>query len=528
MSTSKVTLSLSVILIITFLSIAPGLAQGPVVQAPPAAMPAFVPGEIIVKFQPNVGQLGAQSSLRAEGLRPLEVASGGELLRVQVAPGQEVQAIAELLARGDVEYATFNYYVQALGDPNDPSYSSQWSLKQFQDHDIDAPEAWDLHTGSASVIIAVIDTGVDLDHPDLQAKIVPGYDYVNSDPFPDDDHGHGTHVAGIAAAIGNNGVGIAGVSWGARIMPIKVLNASGGGTLFNVSQGIYYAVANGAKVINLSLGQPGTSYPCTGFEAIRDAMQYALDNGRLVVVAAGNESASAVSCPAAYSQAMAVGSTDYSDLRSWFSNYGSDLDIAAPGSFIYSTYRNGGYTTLSGTSMATPHVAGLAALLWSLSPSLAASQMRSIIQDTADDLGTAGWDQEYGYGRINARRALQTVALQTSPSPLTLLIDDNLSSVPGNLQVTTANPDTISWTASISPPTSWLSLSPPTSGQVSVASSNQLNLDATHPFTYGLHTTNVIVTGTTTLGEQVGPVVTEVRLHYLPELPRAYFPFVFK
>jgi hypothetical protein len=120
------------------------------------------------------------------------------------------------------------------------------------------------------------------------------------------------------------------------------------------------------------------------------------------------------------------------------------------------------------------------------------------------------------------------VALQTSPSPLTLLIDDNLSSVPGNLQVTTAKPDTLSWTASISPPTSWLSLSPPTSGQVSVASSNQLNLDATHPFTYGLHTTNVIVTGTTTLGEQVGPVVTEVRLHYLPELPRAYFPFVFK
>lgn len=531
MSISRFVLFISALLIIVLLTVAPGLAQGPPFQPPqPTGSPAFVPGEVLVKFKPHVGLLGAQSSLRGSGLRPLEVSPRSKVIRVQVAPGFESGAISRLLARGDVEFATYNYYVEALGDPNDTYYGLQWALKQIDDHDIDAPEAWDIHTGTNNITIAIIDTGVDLDHPDLQANIVAGYDFVNKDFVPDDDYGHGTHVAGIAAAVGNNAQGIAGVSWAARIMPLKVLDSSGNGTIFNVADAIDYAVANGAKVINMSLGAPGTSYPCSGFETIRDAMQNALDNGRLVVVAAGNESASAVSCPAAYDQAMAVGSTTSGDTRSSFSNFGPRLDIAAPGSSIYSTYPGGNYTYLSGTSMATPHVAGLAALLWSFAPSLTNTAVRQIIQNTADDLGAAGWDPYFGYGRINAHRALESVSLQTSPAQLLLLADDLSGPVSGIVQITTANPNVITWTTGISPAVGWLQVSPPVSGTVSTASSPaEVTLVAsTSTITYGTYTATMVVTGTTSSEGLIGPRTSQVELHYVPELYRYYYPIIFK
>ncbi|HXV97403.1 MAG TPA: S8 family serine peptidase, partial [Anaerolineae bacterium] len=266
-------LTLGIALIVAFLAATPGLAQSPPSEPPP---PAFVPGEIIVKFQPNVGRLGAQNSLRAEGLRLLALSPNEELLRVQVAPGREAEVIAKLQARGDVAYATYNYQIQALGDPNDTYYSSQWALKQAQDHDIDAPEAWDIHTGNSSVIIAMIDTGVDLDHPDLAAKITSGseagYNYIFPGLPPNDDNGHGTHVAGIAAALSNNDQGIAGVSWGARIMPIKVLSASGAGSIADLSAAIRYAADHGARVINMSLGG-GCGF---GWPNVEEAVNYAL------------------------------------------------------------------------------------------------------------------------------------------------------------------------------------------------------------------------------------------------------------
>jgi thermitase len=431
-----------------------------------------------------------------------------------------------------VEYATYNYYVQALNDPNDPEFWRQWAPKK-----IDAPEAWDIHTGSNNITIAVLDTGVDLDHPDLSANIVGGYDFVNEDYDPQDDHysNHGTHVAGIAAAIGNNGKGIAGIAWGAEIMPVKVLNSSGSGTVSNVEAGINYAVTNGAQVINMSLGAPGTSYPCTGFEPLRDAMQNALNNGVLVVVAAGNES-TVVNCPAAYDQALAVGSTTSNDLRSWFSNYGSPLDITAPGSSIYSTIIDsdpsgpGTYGDKSGTSMATPHVSGLAALIWSFAPSLSHIQVRNIIQDTAEDLGTVGWDQYFGHGRINAWNALETINLYTYPEQLTMLIDDT-GPASGSIQVLTTNPNVITWTTRILPSVSWLSVSPPDSGTISAASSPvQVTLAAssTTLTDYDTYTTTVLITGTTASGVEFGPTMTEVELIYVPEIFKYYFPLIFK
>ncbi|MBI1876966.1 MAG: peptidase S8 [Chloroflexi bacterium] len=513
-----------------FLMITPGLAQSPPPQPPlPAAIPPFVPGEIVVKFQPNVGKLGAQNSLRAQGLRPLQV-STDEVLRVQVTPGQEAKVIAELLARGDVAYATYNYQIEALGDPNDPNYNSQWGLNQVSDHDIDAPEAWDIFTGDSNLIIAILDTGVDLDHPDLVAKITSGgqagYNFVSPGSPPDDDQGHGTHVAGIAAASTNNSVGIAGVSWGARLMPLKVLNSGGGGSTYNLSLAIKYAADHGARVINMSLGGGcGTGWP-----DVEEAVNYALGQGVVLMGAAGNNGSTPVMCPAAINGVIAVGATDFSDNRPSFSTYGSALAVAAPGSSIYSTYPGGGYTYLSGTSMSTPFVSGLAALLWSMAPSLSNSQVRSLIENTADDLGATGWDQFFGYGRINARRALETMALQADPTQPLLFIDDNASPVSGSVQVITANPDNITWSATISPTVSWLDISPPTSGLVSAASAGQsVTLSATRPVTYGLYTANLVLTGTLiSTGGQIGPTVTQVRLQYVPQIYTFRFPVISK
>lgn len=521
----KLVFRFSLLLAIALLAAVPGLAQEP--PLPPASTPDIVPGEILVKFQPHVSLLGARGSLQSEGLRPVEAQSRSGVLRVEVEPGREAETIARLLARGDVEFATPNHLITAMGDPNDPFFSFQWSLKQFGDVDIDATDAWDTYAGGSNITIAIIDSGVDLDHPDLQASIVPGYDFVNDDSVPDDDNGHGTHVAGIAAAVGNNGVGIAGISWRAGIMPLKILNAGGSGNTFDLSDAVHYAVDNGARVINLSVGAQGTKWPCNWPE-VDAAFNYAVSHGVLLVVAAGNGGQSNVNCPGAYDQVMAVGSTDSGDERSSFSNYGPRLDIAAPGSFIYSTVP-GGYGYNSGTSMATPHVAGLAALLWSLAPSLTDSQIRDLIQNTAEDLGSAGWDQFFGYGRIDAGRAMAAIGPQP-PSQLTMFIDDDSGPVSSHLLITTTNPDVISWTVGISPSVSWLDLDPPTSGTLSVASSPAgIVLNAGYPLaSYNTYTTTLILTGTAVSGETVGPKTTKVVLHYVPEFYEYILPIITK
>jgi subtilisin family serine protease len=226
-----------------------------------------------------------------------------------------------------------------------------------------------------------------------------GWNFVSSTNSPQDDHGHGTHVAGIAAAVGNNGLGIAGIAWGARLMALKILSSTGYGTESNVARAMVYAADHGARVINLSLGG---SIPMTMME---DAVNYACAHGVTVVAATGNTSGP-VLYPAAYPNAIAVASVDASNVRSYFSNYGPEVDLAAPGSSIYSTRLGGSYTYLSGTSMSTPHVSGVVALLASLPQFDTTDKIRAALQNTALDLGTAGWDQYYGYGLVQAYSAL--------------------------------------------------------------------------------------------------------------------------
>ncbi len=327
--------------------------------------------------------------------------------------------------------APFTLYLPAIFrppepiTPNDTYYSSyQWNLRQ-----IEAPMGWALNTGSDGVIIAVLDTGVDLTHPDLQGKLVAGYDFINNDSDPSDDQGHGTHVAGIAAALSNNSRGIAGVSWGAKIMPVKVLGADGTGSMSAIASGITWAANNGADVINLSLGGSSSS------STLQDAVNYAYNQGVLVVAAAGNwyQKGNPVIYPAAYPHVLAVAATGDQDEHASYSETGDYVDVAAPGGnptdsndnnpnhWILSTYWRGrgygDYLWVVGTSQATPHVAGLAALIWSVNPSLTNDQVEQIIEETAVDLGVPGRDDVFGYGRIDVYAALSR-AQTTSALPV--------------------------------------------------------------------------------------------------------------
>lgn len=245
--------------------------------------------------------------------------------------------------------------------------------------------------------VAILDTGVQLNHPDLRGKVLQGYDFVNRDYSPNDGNGHGTHVAGIAAAVTNNYTGMAGIAPRASILPVRVLGNDGSGSLQDVANGIVYAANQGAQVINLSLGSPASS------STLQNAIQYAWNRGAVIVAAAGNDNSRTPNYPANYPNVIAVASTDRYDSRSSFSNYGSWVEVAAPGQSILSTYPGSCYAYLSGTSMAAPHVAGLAALL--AAQGRTQTQIRDAILDTTDPI--AGTGVFWVYGRINAARAVR-------------------------------------------------------------------------------------------------------------------------
>jgi len=313
--------------------------------------------------------------------------------------------------------------------PNDPYYSPlyQWGLQR-----INADDAWDYTLGSDNITIAVLDTGVDYTHNDLSGNMWKdsgghfGFDFWNNDNNPMDDNingyegsnwvpnldiYHGTHVAGVAAALTDNGIGMAGVAQ-VKIMAVKVMNDSGEGTDISVAQGIEYAVDNGADIITMSLGVESSTI------ALKEAVEYASDHRVLLVAAAGNEGASSVSYPGAYPQVIAVGASDKFDGRASFSNYGSDLEIMAPGTDIWSTKPTNTYRFLDGTSTATPFVSGVAALMLSVNPGLTPEEVREQINSTARDLMSPGWDSETGWGLLNASAAVVAVS-----GPSTAVID---------------------------------------------------------------------------------------------------------
>ncbi len=333
------------------------------------------------------------------------------------------EARAAVAADPHVEWAELDYAgMGADVVPNDPGFGDQWSLRNTGQQggrvgaDIHAPAAWEITTGNPSVVIALLDTGVDLTHPDLEGQTVAGYDFVQGDDDPQDDHGHGTHVAGIAAARTDNAVGVAGVCWQCRIMPLKVLDSSSRGYYSWWASALVYAADQGVKVANISAGGTATS------SILYDAVTYAYSRGMVVVAAMMNSGDATVHYPAGYGETIAVGASGRKDERASFSSFGSHIDLTAPGVGIYSAIWPSRYSTWSGTSMAAPHVSGLVGLLLTVRPDLTPGQVASVLAARADDqVGTPGedapgWDPYHGAGRVNAERALRTLVGEMTPT----------------------------------------------------------------------------------------------------------------
>ncbi len=435
----------------------------------------FITGEMIVKFNENIDispkiienhvEIGIKSIdklNKKHNVKSIErvyrwkKSSFSNTYKFTLPEYCVIPLVAEEFSRNqNVIYAEPNYIYHSLVIPDDPYFDMQWALNQDSDCDIDAPESWDIETGDENIVIAIQDTGVDWDHPDLRDNIwintgedlngngivdpsdfndidddnngfiddIRGYDFVNTtnavapgedgtipDNNPMDFHGHGTHCSGIASAVTDNNIGIAGVCWNCRIMPVRIGYKGVFGTAYmeadDCAYGIVYAADNGADVISMSWGGNSES------QLIEDAIDYAYNKGVVLVAAAGNDNINLDNYPlpffpAEYDNVIAVAATDSSDKRAQFSNYGFQVDVAAPGVNILSTFLNNSYKKANGTSMSCPHVAGLTALILSKIPNLNPMEIRTILHSSTDTINT---DKYVRFGRINAYTALQKTA----------------------------------------------------------------------------------------------------------------------
>jgi hypothetical protein len=439
--------------VIFALFLAAALAAGGAVPAPAAApresaavSAAYAEGELLVtlngEWEPALREV---CRAVADGRRMIRdevddlVARQAELpapflVRLRLGEGWGVEQARRLLERlPAVEAVEPNYlYRKSETVPNDPNYGQQWNLRR-----IGADLAWDVTQGSDTFTLAVIDTGLDYGAPEFAGRCVSGWDFINNDPDPYDDEGHGTGVTSVAAAATDNANLIAGITWRGKIMPLKALDSHGVGKTDAVAQSIYYAVNHGAKVINMSF---------TGTEdaaAVRNAVSFAAGSGCLMTAAVGNEGTSVVNYPAAYPDVIGVGSVDFKDNRSGFSNHNATVDLVAPGEYrnavagipVVQPGNRFGYTT--GTSIASPHVAGAAMLVWSDQPSLSSQEVWEILRDSARDLGGAGWDEYYGFGRLDVFQALSRieVTIQT-PDPYSYEPTGNLTASAESLRST--------------------------------------------------------------------------------------------
>lgn len=396
-----------------------GVAKAAPLSSPLQIVREHVPHTVIVKYRD-----GAASPLRGALERLVGVqanlgevtANHAQILRV----GDVGAALATLTRSPLVEYAEPDLILHALAVPNDPQFNQLYGLNTANDADMDAPEGWDAaglgaFPSTGGVKVGIVDTGIDAAHEDLVGKRVD-CGGVTSFPFLGlfggnaaitdgskctDDNDHGSHVAGTIAAIANNGKGVAGVAFNASLSICKALDSAGSGSTTGVANCITYLKNKGVKVISMSLGGGASA-------TLQAAVQGAWNNGNgaVIVAAAGNDGNSTLNYPAAYPEVVSVAATDNNDAHASFSNVNSDVEISAAGVNVLSVKRGGGYVTMSGTSMATPHVAGVVALIRFHNPTWTAAQARTKLDASVNDLGAAGRDSTFGFGRVNLVKAM--------------------------------------------------------------------------------------------------------------------------
>ena len=389
--------------------------------APAGASAADAEG-VIVKFKrsASAAQQTALATDAGLGTARDRVRKLGAVVFATDAPAA---AAARLERSALVAYAEPNRVLTTQATPNDPLYVDLYGLHNTgqtggtADADIDAPEGWDAagmaaFPATGGVKVGIVDTGIQTSHPDLQGKVancarsqglLPIFSGTIQEGSCADDNGHGTHVAGTISANANNGQGVTGVAFNSPLAVCKALGGPlGTGSTSDVANCITWAHDKGAKVISMSLGGGAST-------TLKNAVDYAWKsggaNGSVLIAAAGNDGDSTQNYPAAYPNVVSVAATDNRDRRASFSNANADVEIAAPGVDVLSTYNNGGYTELSGTSMATPHVSGVAAIIRTRNPALTAAQVVAKLDASVDDLGAAGRDQSFGFGRVNLVKA---------------------------------------------------------------------------------------------------------------------------
>ena len=393
-----------------------------------AAAQSYDPSTVIVKFQPGTPGASERAALNVPGVGQTVgtiEGVGANVVRVR----QDPAVVARRLERNpNVAFAEVNKVMSINATPNDPLYADEYGLHNTgqtggtADADIDAPEGWDAaglaaFPNAGGTRVGIIDTGIASTHPDLAGKragcatsytagtaILPG--------ACEDDNGHGTHVAGTISANTNNATGVAGVSFNSPLVICKALaTAAGTGLTSDIANCLNWTAQQaGVKVISMSLGGGESA-------TLRTAVQNATNRGVLLIAAAGNDGDATLNYPAAYPEVVSVASTDHNDARSDFSNANSDVEIAAPGSDVQSTFAGATYMSLSGTSMATPHVSGVAALLFSRTPTATPAQVRSSLTSAVDDLGPAGRDSSFGFGRVNLCKAMGGSCAYTPGTP---------------------------------------------------------------------------------------------------------------
>ncbi len=388
---------------------------------------AFVPDQLIVGFRdgaPTAAREGLHAVLGARASAPIDQAPGMDLVTFESGADLDDRQRA-YLARPDVEFAHRNWIGEGGGGaipPNDTWYPAQWQWNNTGQSggtagaDIEAEAGWAISTGSASVVVAILDSGIDSDHPEFAGRILPGWDYVNNDADPEDDHSHGTYVAGLVAANADNAFAVSGVDRHCRILPVKVLNSANAGTTANLISGISFASAQGADVISMSL----INYPCSA--GLQTAMNNAKLAGAILVACAGNGGIgdADVSCPGASVHTLSIGASDHNDWRAWYSGTGAALEFMTPGDLAatveYGTSADT-YQLFNGCSSATPIAAGIVAILRGVAEGvgvdLRTSQVRTILRASAEDQvgnpaeDTPGWDAYMGWGRLSLRAVLE-------------------------------------------------------------------------------------------------------------------------